>query len=32
MPKPTAAQDIPELTGLRVLAALCVVVSHLHGL
>ncbi|MEO6080241.1 MAG: acyltransferase [Steroidobacteraceae bacterium] len=32
MPKPIAANDIPELTGLRILAALCVVVSHLHGL
>jgi peptidoglycan/LPS O-acetylase OafA/YrhL len=32
MPKPTAAHDIPELTALRILAALCVVVSHLHGL
>jgi peptidoglycan/LPS O-acetylase OafA/YrhL len=31
MPKPIAANDIPELTGLRVAAALCVVVSHLHG-
>jgi peptidoglycan/LPS O-acetylase OafA/YrhL len=31
MPKPTAENDIPELTALRILAALCVVVSHLHG-
>ncbi len=27
-----AENDIPELTALRILAALCVVVSHLHGL
>lgn len=31
MAKPTAENDIPELTALRILAALCVVVSHLHG-
>jgi peptidoglycan/LPS O-acetylase OafA/YrhL len=28
----TGASDIPELTTLRIFAALCVVVSHLHGL
>jgi peptidoglycan/LPS O-acetylase OafA/YrhL len=32
MAKPTAEKDIPELTALRILAALCVVVSHLDGL
>jgi peptidoglycan/LPS O-acetylase OafA/YrhL len=32
MSKRVVESDIPELTALRILAALCVVVSHLHGL
>jgi peptidoglycan/LPS O-acetylase OafA/YrhL len=32
MPRQIAGKDIPEITALRILAALCVVISHLHAL